>query len=48
MKTFTIKLSLIPGTFRTITHSGWTAKSVEREIINSMGIKKQQILSITI
>jgi hypothetical protein len=48
MKTFTIKISLIPGTFRTITYSGWTAKSVEREIINSMGIKKQQILSITI
>jgi hypothetical protein len=47
MKTYIIKISLVPGTFRTITHSGYTAKSVEKEIMKSMGVKKKQILSIT-
>ena len=47
MKTYIIKISLVPGTFRTITHSGYTAKSVEKEIMKSMGVKKKQIISIT-
>lgn len=44
MKSYIIKLSLFPGTYRTIKTSGFSCEHVKNEIVTKMGIKKSQIL----
>lgn len=48
MKTFILRVSFIPNTFRTIERSGYTMNSVKKEYCEATGIRINQILNCTL